>query len=229
MGDHHHGHAVVGQTAHHAQDVTDELGVEGGRRLVEKHQFRIHRQRTRDGHALLLTARELHRVRVGLVGQPDLIEQLHRTIRRRVRLDALDVHRGLDDVAQHSAMREQVEILEDHADVGALLRGVAGRNLVEDAVALAVADQLAVDVQAAGVDLLEVIDAAQQRRLARTRGADEAGDRAARDLEIDALEHLQAAEGLAHVAGLDHGAGGAGGCGMGGVGGVGGAHRGSSS
>jgi hypothetical protein len=78
------------------------------------------------------------------------------------------------------------------------------------AVALAVADQLAVDVQATGVDLLQVIDAAQQRRLPRARRADEAGDRAAGDLQVDALEHLQAAEGLAHVVRLDHGALGAG-------------------
>ena len=57
-------------------------------------------------------------------------------------------------------------MLEHHADLGALPGYLSLVQLVELVAALLVADQLAVDLQPAGVDLLEVVDAAQQRRLA---------------------------------------------------------------
>jgi len=57
-------------------------------------------------------------------------------------------------------------VLEHHADFAALLSGVAGRHLVQLVAAFAVADQLAVDIQPARVDLFEVIDATKKRRLA---------------------------------------------------------------
>ena len=48
-------------------------------------------------------------------------------------------------------------------------------------------DLLALDDDAAGVDRLEQVDAAQQRRLARPRRADEAHDLVLLDGEVDAL------------------------------------------
>ena len=62
--------------------------------------------------------------------------------------------------------------------------------------ALAVADQLAVDLDPPAVDLLEVVDAADERRLARARRADDADGLALRDVERDALQHLEPAEAL---------------------------------
>ena len=76
VGDDEHRHALAGQPAHDREDVTDELGVEGRGRLVEEHELGVHRQRPGDGDALLLTAGELGREGVGLVGQPDLLEVL---------------------------------------------------------------------------------------------------------------------------------------------------------
>ena len=74
-------------------------------------------------------------------------------------------------------MREQVERLEhdpdpapDPVDVDAL-----GRDLV------------ALDDDPAGVDRLEEVDAAQERRLAAPRRADQADDLVLGDLEVDAL------------------------------------------
>ena len=78
-------------------------------------------------------------------------------------------------------------------------------QLVELAALLAVADQLAVDGQPAGVDLLQVVDAPQERGLAGAGRADQADDLARGDLQVDALEHLERAEGLVDAFGLHHG------------------------
>src|SRR6266540_2514467 len=80
--------------------------------------------------------------------------------------DALDPHRRLDDVAECGHVREQVEALEDHADLGPLAGDLAFLQLVELVAVLPVADQLAVHPQAAGVDLLQVVDAAEEGGLA---------------------------------------------------------------
>ena len=61
----------------------------------------------------------------------------------------------------------------------------------------------AVDVDLALLDRLERVDAAQQRRLAATRRADEAHDLVLVDAEVDAAQHLVVAEALVHVAQLD--------------------------
>src|SRR5207247_3298930 len=69
---------------------------------------------------------------------------------------------------------------------------------------LTVADELPVDRQPAGIDLLEVVNATQEGRLPRAGGADHADDLAGFHLERDSLEHLEAAEALADPLGLDH-------------------------
>ena len=86
----------------------------------------------------------------------------------------------------------------------ALAAHLAVLQLVQLVAVLAVADQLAVDVQPPGVDLLQVVDAAQERRLAGAGGADEAEDLARLDLEVDALEDLEMAERLVDAFGADH-------------------------
>src|SRR5581483_730999 len=107
-------------------------------------------------------------------------------------------------VVQCGHVREQVEMLEDHPDLGALARHLALVQLVQPVALLSIADQLAVDPQPAGVDLLEVIDAAQEGRLARAGGAEDAHDLTAVDGEVDALEDLEATEALVDALGLDH-------------------------
>jgi hypothetical protein len=71
-------------------------------------------------------------------------------------------------------VREQVEALEDHPDLCPLACDVALAVLDEPVAAVPVADQLAVDLDPAGVDLLEVVDAPEERRLAGARRADDA-------------------------------------------------------
>ncbi len=54
-----HRHVLVGKRADHAQHLAGQKRIERGGRLVEKEDFRLHRQRAGDGHALLLPAGEL--------------------------------------------------------------------------------------------------------------------------------------------------------------------------
>ena len=73
-------------------------------------------------------------------------------------------------------MREQVEVLEHHADLRTLPRDLALAQLVDLVARLAVAHELAVDPQSSGVDLLEVVDAPQEGGLPGPRRADDDHD-----------------------------------------------------
>ena len=157
-----------------------------------------------DGHALLLATGELARVGVGALGEADLVEKAVRPLGRDSPLLALDPHRALDDVLQRRHVREQVELLEHHADVAAPPRDLVGGQLVQAVTADLPPDVTAVDEDAAAVEGLEQVDAAQQGRLARA-GRPEDDDRLTGvDLQVDALEDLQVPETLADAAGLEH-------------------------
>ena len=111
-----HRAAFLGERADHAQHLADQLGVERRGRLVEQQHLGVHRQRAGDGDALLLPAREPRRVGLGLVGEADAGE-LGLGARARLGL-ALAAHRAqpLHHVAERGHVREQVELLEHHAD-----------------------------------------------------------------------------------------------------------------
>src|SRR6266851_8398323 len=111
----------------------------------------------------------------------------------------------LHHVLERGHVREEVEALEHHPDLRALPAHLVVGKLVQPVAALRVTDQLAVYVEAAGVDLLQVVDAAQERALARTRRADDAHDLLGLDDEVDAAQHLEAAEALVHSLRRDHG------------------------
>ena len=82
-------------------------------------------------------------------------------------------------------------MLEDHAD-----------PLPQD---VGVVDQhaAAIEQHVPTVRLEQAVDDAQQRRLARARGADDAGRRRGGDVEVDAPEDPVGAEGEVHVARRD--------------------------
>ena len=90
-------------------------------------------------------------------------------------------------------MREEVEGLEDDPDP-------ATHAVDVDA---ARGDLLAADDDAARVDRLEQVDAAQERRLARARGADEAYDLVLGEAQVDAAEDLELVEGLVQALDLE--------------------------
>ena len=78
--------------------------------------------------------------------------------------------------------------------------------LVQHAVlVLTVAEQLTVDVHAAGANVLEHVQASQERRLARTRGAKDDADLAGSDIQVDAPQDVQVTKELVDSANGDHG------------------------
>ena len=95
-------------------DVPAVRAVEIAGRLVGQDQRRIVGQRARDRDALLLAARELRRVVMPAIVQPDFVEQRLRA-RRRIP-PAGDLHRH-QDVLERRQRRHQVEELEDEADL----------------------------------------------------------------------------------------------------------------
>jgi hypothetical protein len=94
-------------------------------------------------------------------------------------------------VLAHRHVRVERVVLEHHRDVA-----LFGRQIVDNAVA---------DADFTGVDLLEPGDHAQQRALAAARGADEHGERAVADVDVDAVQDRHLAEVLLHC--LDRDAG----------------------
>ena len=81
--------------------------------------------------------------------------------RRSVPAPATYAHGRLRHVPERCHVREEVEALEDHADLGPAAGHLPLAELVDPIALLPVADELTVDVDATGVDLLQVVDAAQ--------------------------------------------------------------------
>ena len=171
---------ALGELAHHVEHVLDQLRVEGARDLVEEHRLGLHRQGPRDRDPLLLAAREARRVLGRLVGQADAA----RAGRGRARgpppvATPRTLTGAIGQVVEHRAVREQVERLEDHPQPAA--QAVDRRARRRD---LVVAQE---DPPRGGP--LQQVEAAQQRRLARPGGADDAHHLALGDVQVDALQH----------------------------------------
>ena len=66
---------LAGEVLDDVEDLADQLGVERRGGLVEEQHFGSQGERAGDGDALLLAAGELPRVGVGLVREPDPLEQ----------------------------------------------------------------------------------------------------------------------------------------------------------
>src|SRR6202043_796294 len=138
--------------------------------------LRPHRERTRDRDALLLAAGELCRVAVELLAQADAPEQLPRLAARLLLPHLAHLNRGLDHVLERRHVAEEVEALEHHSDLRSRAADFRVAQLVELVAGLPVADEPPVDPEPAGVDLFQVIDAAQEGRLPRARRAEDADD-----------------------------------------------------
>ena len=103
-------------------------------------------------------------------------------------------------------MREEVEALEDHADLGALFGHGPIRLFLEPAIPhLSVADQVTVDLDPATVDLLEVVEAAQEGGLAAARRPHDHHHLSPLDGEADSLQDLDVVVALVHVGSTDDG------------------------
>src|SRR5215213_8081569 len=188
-----HRHAVAREVAHDVQHLPDHLRVQRRGRLVEEHELGLHRQRPGDRHPLLLAAREVGGVRIGLLGDADALEQLL-PARPCIRLrEPLHLGRREGHVLHDRLVREEVELLEDHPDLRAQLRqrltGAAHGPSVEAHLAL--------------VDGLQAVDAAQHRRLARARRPGDHDDLPTTDRQIDPVQDDVFPEALADRAQFD--------------------------
>src|SRR4029450_4593014 len=160
VADHDHGHAGGGQVAHDVQDLVDHLRVQGRGGLVEQQQLGVHGQGAGDRHPLLLAARQLGRQLVGLVLDPDPGQQLAGPALGLLPGLAPDPGRAQGDVVENAPGGEQVDLLEDHADVRAQpgqLAALAGQGP-------------ALQADGAAVDWLQPVDGPAQGGLAPPRG-----------------------------------------------------------
>ena len=160
VGDHDHGGALLGEIAHHTEDLTHQLGVERRRGLIEEHQFRLHRQGTRDGDTLLLPAGELRRIIPGPIGEADHLQQFEGLLLDLRLGHPFHLHRRFHHVFQRRHMREEVEPLEDHPDPGALSCDVLVRPHVQFALALLDADELTPNPDPSSRQDLHLVDQA---------------------------------------------------------------------
>ncbi len=190
MGGEQHGHAGGLEAPHHVEHLADQFGVERRGDLVEQHHFGVHRERPCDRHPLLLPAGQLVGIGVGPVGQPESGEHHQRVLARGRLVGAEHLAWSDGDIVDHAHVGEQVETLEHHADATADRIGVEARF----------GDVDAVEEQLAVVGGLEQVDAAQQRRLARSGRADQRDHVADCHVEVDAVEHHGRPERLAHPA-----------------------------
>ena len=114
-----HGRAARVHLAQQVHDVERQIGIEVARRLVGENQHRVVHERAGDGDALLLAARQLLRIRVHAVLQPDPLQHLKRLA--LLRRDGRAEHARHDrDVLEHGLSRDQLEILEDEPDAAAV-------------------------------------------------------------------------------------------------------------
>ena len=170
-------------------------------RLIAQQHLGARRQPPRNGHALLLPARELRRVAARFFGQAHQRQALvDAGVDLGARMVAVDLQRE-GHVVEHRGVLQQIELLKNHADVLARLAQVAPRQ----------ARQLAPGhPHLARIGALEQVDQAQQGGFARTALANQAEHLALGDVErqrMHGIEHraLGQNKGFAHALEANHG------------------------
>ena len=162
--------------------------VEIGQRFVEQEQFRFAHDRPADGDALALAARKLGgtALQIGFErqhgrGDADALVDLRR---RRACLLQPKPH-----IVAHGEMRIERVGLEHHGDAA------LGRRRVDDVDAI--------DQHLAGGRILQPGDDAQQGGLAAAGRPDENDELAVVHVEVDALQHIDLAEGFRYILDLE--------------------------
>src|SRR4029079_17526967 len=113
----------------------------------------------RDRDALLLSARELARKLVLVLGEPDALEVAYAAIVGLLLPAPEHLHLRERQVLAHGEMGEELEVLEHHADARAELGKLR----------LRIVDVHAVDADVALLDRLERVHRLNQRRFPRAR------------------------------------------------------------
>ena len=153
--------------------------VEGAGRLVGEQEARVVHERPRDGDALLLAARQLHGAMVGAVREADAAERLQGALAAGPAVEAGIDHRQFD-IAQRVHARQQVELLEDEADLAvAQARQAVGIEALDRGARRGVLP--------AGRPV-EAADEVHEGRLARARRTHDGDEIALVDVERHAVE-----------------------------------------
>ena len=140
-----------------------QVHIQIGKRLIEQQQARLGRERTRQGDALLLAAREFVRKALVLAGQPHEFEHLGHARGARGARQVVDAKA---DVAPHVQMRKQGVVLKHHANLT-----IFGGQIEAGA-----AHHLAGEFDAARRCGLQPGHGPQQRGFAAARGANQHAD-----------------------------------------------------
>jgi hypothetical protein len=176
---HQHDRPPLGrQLAQERQHLRAGLHVEVACRLVGQQHSGIVDEGTGDREALLLPTGELVRHRVGDVAQPEPVDQRAAAPERAGR--GAGNAAGEEHVGLAAQLGQQVEELEDEADVPAAQGGEAA---LADA-----GDALAGHVDRARVRPVEAAEDMQERRLARPRAAEHGDDLTPGDVEVGPVE-----------------------------------------
>ena len=178
--DRRHVHLVV-QAPQPGPQVLADACVERAERLVEQEHLGLDRKRSRESHALALSARQLRGVVVGPAGDLDEVEQLVHAFADLGPRPLPDLQPEGDVLANGHVLERRV-VLEDEADA-ALLRRLAR-------------DVHAVELYGSGLRLLEPGDDAQERRLAAAAGAEQRRQGAGGDLDRSIVERDEVTEPL---------------------------------
>src|SRR5258705_9835111 len=154
--------------------------IQPGGRLVVQQDARLERHRPRDGDSPALTAGELRRHFVDVLGQADEAEHLFDAL-----VHLFERHVGLliqlvADVLAHGERVEQCALLEDHAQVGSYRHHLLFRELVHP---------LAIHPDDAAVRLEQPRDDLQGGRLAGPAGAQDDLRVALEQRETEVLQH----------------------------------------
>ena len=178
MRDHHHGGAEISVDLHHlVLQMRPRQRVQRSEGLVQQQHLRLHGQRPPDADALLHPARDLARPPVLRVGHADERQVLQRPfvpLGLGHGLGERLIH-GEADVLVAGEPGQQGVVLEHHGAVGPRLVHLAP-----------------VQHHAAAGGRQQPRHHVQQRRFAAARVADDGDVLAARDLQVDAVQHRHA-------------------------------------
>ena len=112
---------------------------------------------------------------------------------------------GLDEIFDDSHVREEVELLKDHARRHEDVPLVGGACVCCRCITVRCpAELFSANCDAPTVNRLKFIDAAQESRLARAGGADDGEHFTACETEVDAAKDAEVAEGFMNAAHGEH-------------------------
>ena len=194
MGYDNHGHLLFRQLADNFEYFAGQLRIQGAGGLVEEEDLRLERQGAGDGYALLLSAGQLAGIGICTGFQIHFAKKLHGFLVDFFFRPFLHVDRRVHDIFQHRIVGEEVELLENQAEIALDLSQLIFPNI--DCLAIcASCDSLLVHVNdLAGIDGFQEGRAAKQGTFPGPAGADDADNFAGINLQADIFEDFIAAK-----------------------------------